>query len=151
MGVRRTLRPRTVLLGTVLTYVGAALSVALGVLVIVGSTDTAFLVEATSVSTSDPLPLAARRTLLLTVGGMIVIAGLVVALLGTLAARRRQRPRLLLTFCGACYVLLAVFFGLDGQPVAWATAAYVAAAVVLFWVGGANAWYRGDDAHEPQA
>lgn len=70
---------------------------------------------------------------------VFLVVGGVLGGIAACAQRGRNWARITLTVLGALYVLAALVSGSFGVI---ATALYVVIAVILFWVGGAQNWYR---------
>lgn len=112
--------PYTVKFGVVMTYIGAAVLALFGVI--------GLLMWAARGKDED-----------LGFGTAFLVLGCLLALLAVFAHRRHNWARITLTTLGVIYVLLMMLSVNTGGIV---TALYVAASVILLWVGGAQKWYR---------
>ncbi|MQA02120.1 MAG: hypothetical protein GEV07_05135 [Streptosporangiales bacterium] len=137
-------RPRTVLVGAVLVYVGAGLVALFGVLVVIGSTDPSFLRSVESSAGLADIPTAVFNQFVRDLSIVVAVFGAIGIVVAALAQRGRRRARIVLTVLAVLYVLPLLMAAVDGSLPALAMAAYVVAAAVLFWVRGANRWYQSE-------
>ncbi|MQA84164.1 MAG: hypothetical protein GEV03_05935 [Streptosporangiales bacterium] len=130
----RPRRPGTVLGGAIMTYVGSAFGVFVGLANVVTSAELAESLR------TDPRALVAW-------GVGIAVASVAASVLAIFALRGSNGARAALTVVGGIYVLWALYSLVrDHNVLGVAAVAWIAAAVALFWVGNAGAWYR---AHRP--
>lgn len=131
-------RPGNVVAAVVMTYIGSALLILLGLLLLIGSANAEFrqgFAEGAGMATVAP--------------GAVVVAGAVSALIGiglvvlaAFAQRARDGARIALTVIGGVFLVLQLLSLVGGAPQALLGIVWIGVATTLFWLGNANAWYR---------
>lgn len=141
-GVRQPAkRPATVLIGAIMSYVGGGVLFLVSVIVMLAPLDPVMRAQATQeldpAEANDGLTTIA----LIVTGFLLLLYAVAVILLAVFGQRGYGGPRIALTVLGTVAVTILVISVFAGAPEAIVAVAYVAGAVVLFWVGRANAWY----------
>lgn len=144
-------RPATVTIAAVITLVFSLLSAALfGVLAVAFATMSSqadFLRELEDQLAADPalrdlgVDVADLADMLAGIFGFCAVVSLVGVLLGALAFKRSNAVRVLLTIWCALIAVVSLLAIASGVTILTLLAS--AAVIVLLFVGGANAWYRG--------
>lgn len=129
-----TQRPVTVTIGAILTWIGSAMMVVLGlILAIAGG----------SIGLSDMMPdMAGLATgVMVGAGVFVMVLGLIPLLLGVFAFRGSKGALIGLTVIGGLWVLLMLvsMFSSDSPLGSIISILWIAGATVLFWVG--RDWY----------
>lgn len=135
-------RPSTVTGAAVLTHIGAAFVIAVGVLLLVGLLISLASVDNLPTDSFSGMTVSEVRALLAGLGGGFVVFGIALIVLAVHAARGRGWARITLTVVGG--LSIAVFARSVLSSGYWVVTGllYQLAAVGLLWLGGANAWYR---------
>ncbi|MQA84166.1 MAG: hypothetical protein GEV03_05945 [Streptosporangiales bacterium] len=140
-------RPGTVLGGAIMTYVGSAFLVLLGVVLLIGGAVSASFMEGAAESGAmGDMPPNTLRLVILGLGGFVLVLGAVLIALALFAQKGSNGARIGLTVIGGIQILLGLASLVTGSPQTIVTVLYVGVVLVLFWVGGANEWYRAQKA-----
>lgn len=130
-------RPATVLGGAIMAYVGSAFLVVVGLGLMAASAALAEQVRAAGF----PPGVAVG------IGVFAVVLAAVVILLAVFAQKGKNGARIGLTAVGGFYIALSVAnVVVSMNPLSLVPVIWVGAAIALFWVGGANDWYRANKA-----
>ena len=137
-------RPGQVTAAVAMSWVGAAATVAFGVLFLFLATDDGFLREYRSriQSTSDQ---AALVTQVRVTGAVMIGWAALITAVAALVAARRNWARVALTAMAAVYVVTAFVGPFASGAVGLPYAVYVIACVGLLWTRPARAWYSAGD------
>lgn len=129
----QTPRPGAVLGGAIMAYVGSALLVLVGIGLLIASAAVSEQLQ------SAGLPAGAA----VGAGVFVLLLAITVVVLAIFAQKGRNGSRIALTVVGGLYVVLSLINMVVSQNLLGLLAiVWVVVATLLFWVGGANDWYR---------
>lgn len=130
-------RPGTVIAGCVLAWIGSALMIVLGLIILIaGGTLTA---SDLGLSGADSAGLMAVIGIF---GGIFLVWGLIVVLGAVFAFRGAKWGRMLLTVLGAIFLVFGIMGLTTGEASGLIGVAWVAASTVLLWLPASTAWYN---------
>lgn len=131
-------RPGTVLAAAIMTYVGAALFIVLGLVLVIGSSNPDFREGFAEGAGTEGVPTGAIAG----VGVVVALVGIALIVLAAFAQRGSNGARIGITVIGGVFIFLQLVSIATGAAQALLGLIWIGVAITLLWVGGANAWFR---------
>lgn len=137
-------RPGSVLASAIMTYVGAGFMALIGIIMLIGAAVSDAFVRGgqEAWNATSGMTTTSFRLVALGFGGFALLLGAALIVLAVFAQWGRNGARIGLTVIGAIEVIASLFSVVRGSGQSVLGLVYVAVAVILLWVGTANAWYR---------
>lgn len=134
-------RPGTLTAAAVLTHIGAASVLGLGLILLIALLSTAVVRDAAESGDLGDLTLQQARIVFGVGGGGCLLFGVALIVLAVHMARGRGGARIALTVLAGVFLVL-FGFSVVSTPAVVFPIVYVALIVLLLWIGGGNAWFR---------